>query len=95
MFNITQERMDYYNTVFETPGFHHSKRFIDEEMFMYWIFREYANVPITKAQLVADYEYWSSIGSMHRLINHPFMIAHFDEFVEYCTIKQTINRRRE
>lgn len=85
---ISSEKIIHYDQIFNAPGFHHNKKFVDEEMFKYWIFKQYEHVPITKSQLEAELEYFVELGKEFRVLNHRFMIKYFSEFVEYCTIKK-------
>lgn len=85
---FSTEKIAYYDQIFNTPEFHHNKQFANEEMFKYWIFKEYAGAPLTLDLWKSQLEYWSSIGCEFRVKNHPFMIEHYDEFLEYCKIKK-------
>jgi hypothetical protein len=84
---ISIEKIKYYEQIFHDPGFIINNKF-DDEMFKYWVFKEYEHVPLTKSQLVSELEYWSSIDCEYRVVYHKFMIDNFSEFIEYCMIKK-------
>lgn len=84
---ISTEKIIYYEQIFHDPGFILNNKF-DDEMYKYWVFKQYEYVPLTKSQLISELEYWTKMGCEHRVLNHKCMIDNFTEFIEYCMIKK-------